>query len=915
VVAATPALKGYPGGPGLDEAAEEQGSPVGRDARVLSSPSVWQSAQKAWRDSGVEWQRSAAEYEPAEAEFERMQAAPRSKRRTATRATSSGQLSARSAGALSATLARQSASGSGQSRRRSSGGGGFHIGRRVWLIAIVVIVVAGLVAGGLVLSGRKKGAPRPAAGPQYPPATPAAGFTAGPGQPGRGIFQGVTSVAADGGTVVAAGAQTGQWLPRAEFLVSTDGGQSWRLAAVRSAAGAQPAPGFQPQLVTQGAHGWLAVGQGAAWTSPDGRTWTLATGTGIGPLHAGDRVLSLASTSTGFIAVGFNAPKGKSGQRSGVMWTSPNGQAWKRLSGSGLKLNASGGRVQQLSHVAASGGSVVISGRVLVTHRKGKHRTTSQVHSLWRSGNGGSGWSRVHLPARKGVSGVVNGLAPAGTGFVAISRGSSKKSGDDAVAYTSANGTSWAQGGTITAGKSAKLSIITLGGSDQGVVALGQVSGRHLVGYVSSNGHSWQKLPSLSSSAQALTGVTVTTGGTVVAGGATTRTSVAQAPYLALAAAGKPLRTVSFAQITGAAGPSLRLNGIAVAGGRQLAVGAAHGLPAIWSAPAGTGQHWTPVSPAALQRPGLSELTGVAHGRDGWVAVGGTVGGAAVHPIVVGSANGSDWQAADGQKAFAGPGITMHAVAAGQSGYVAVGQQAIPARTTTKTTGHGKHKKTVKHVVPGHIVSAAWWSAGLTGWNRAAVAKDSGPGVRQIAAVSSYKSGFVAVGSVGKYPAAWTSANGQTWQLVQLGPPTGATAGALRKVAVRGDLIVATGVAATATGQKPFADYSTDGGTIWQQEPLTAPGGAAAVTALTATAKGFVAAGTAGLPGNQRVVLWWSTGGFSWKPIEPSGTGMDSPGVNVITALTASGSALTGVGYQASTAGEQPTLWHATAGP
>jgi hypothetical protein len=100
-----------------------------------------------------------------------------------------------------------------------------------------------------------------------------------------------------------------------------------------------------------------------------------------------------------------------------------------------------------------------------------------------------------------------------------------------------------------------------------------------------------------------------------------------------------------------------------------------------------------------------------------------------------------------------------------------------------------------------------------------------------------------------------------------------------------------------------------------EQEQLTAPGGPAAVTALTATAKGFVATGTAGQPGNQRVVVWWSTGGLSWKPIEPSGTGLNSPGVQQITALTASGSTLTGVGYVATTSSQQPTLWHATPGP
>jgi hypothetical protein len=246
---------------------------------------------------------------------------------------------------------------------------------------------------------------------------------------------------------------------------------------------------------------------------------------------------------------------------------------------------------------------------------------------------------------------------------------------------------------------------------------------------------------------------------------------------------------------------------------------------------------------------------------------------------------------------------------------VAVGQQATRAKTTIKTTGHGKHKKTVQHATPARTISAAWYSAGLTGWKRATVVTDSGAGPQQIAAVTAGTSGFVAVGSAGASPAAWTSSNGQTWQRVQLGPPAGASSAALQNVAVRGGVIVATGMETTPGGSKPFAEYSTDGGRIWQQEQLAAPGGPAVVAALTATGKGFVATGAVGQPGNQRVVLWWSTGGFSWKPIEPTGTGMDSPGVQQITALTASGSALTGVGFLASTAAQQPTLWHATAGP
>jgi hypothetical protein len=76
VVAATPALSGYPGGPGLPDAADSgvsAAAPGRGEAQGPGGPSVWQRAQQAWRDAGIEWQRPAAGWEPAEAGWERVQ--------------------------------------------------------------------------------------------------------------------------------------------------------------------------------------------------------------------------------------------------------------------------------------------------------------------------------------------------------------------------------------------------------------------------------------------------------------------------------------------------------------------------------------------------------------------------------------------------------------------------------------------------------------------------------------------------------------------------------------------------------------------------------------------------------------------------------------------------------------------------
>ena len=90
----------------------------------------------------------------------------------------------------------------------------------------------------------------------------------------------------------------------------------------------------------------------------------------------------------------------------------------------------------------------------------------------------------------------------------------------------------------------------------------------------------------------------------------------------------------------------------------------------------------------------------------GWLAVGGVTANAAEHPVVVVSADGTSWQAADGERVFGAPGLFTEAAAANGQGYVIVGHQKIRQVRSGRT-------------VSVRTVAAAWWSAGLTGWQRA----------------------------------------------------------------------------------------------------------------------------------------------------------------------------------------------------
>ena len=382
--------------------------------------------------------------------------------------------------------------------------------------------------------------------------------------------------------------------------------------------------------------------------------------------------------------------------------------------------------------------------------------------------------------------------------------------------------------------------------------------------------------------------------------------SISSAP--AAISAGFPPARLATADFGGGAGASpVQLSAIAAAGPVQVAAGSAGGGLALWvSEDGGSTWHRAVVRPAGDARPGSGQLAWVAHGASGWLAVGdATAGAAAATPVVLGSQDGRTWTPAGGTGTFADAGagagrIVTAAVAAGGAGYVIVGHASVGART----------------------VAAAWYAPGRTGWRRASDARPGaldGPGNRVMSAVTATSRGFAAVGAVGARPAAWLSRTGRTWTLVTLPLPAGAASAALDYVAANGGTVAAVGTAVTAAGQRrPFEAVSGDAGATWTLALLPLPGGstasAASATALTAAGGGFTATGTYGMPGETDVVVWTLPAGAAaataWTAVAPQGTGLAGPGLQAITALTATGDTLTGVGYstQAATAPE-PTIW------
>jgi len=764
------------------------------------------------------------------------------------------------------------------------------------ILAMVVFGVAVVVLTG-VNSGNAGPTPPPSA-LGFPPATLAGNdFTATPN--GRGITQTLGRVTNVGNEVVAVGSQTGARIDRAQFFVSADGGHSWSLGTVKSATGGVPAPGHGAIFVAGGQGAWVALGPGSIWTSPDGRTWTLAPGNGM-PLAPGDQISAVQRTAAGFIAVGANLPGGGQARSTPVIFTSANGTSWERLAGARLNL---GTGALDVTFAAASGKLILIGGDAL----KPKRGVPVKTGAAWLSSDGGATWQPVAATAAgPGAQPQVAGLAAVNGGFVLLRPATvAKRPAVDA--FFSPNGVAWTFQSTLSAAAGFTAGMVN--GGPAGAAVTGQAGaagqGGSLTAFVTSDGRTWrQARPFGAAGSEVVSGVALAPDGTVVTAGISPGPDSRQ-PVLVLArTGGDPLR-VDIGKIPGAVEAQVAVNAVAAQGGNQVAVGSANGFPAVWTSANG-GSSWNRAlgaSPAVLGRPGTQQLTSVTHGPMGWLAVGGVTASAAEHPVVVVSADAARWQAADGERAFAGPGLFTQAAAADSRGLVIVGYQKV------KQVRNGR-------VVSVRTVAAAWWSASLTGWQRAgngtAGALD-GTGDRRMLAVTAGQAGFVAVGAHGSRPSAWTSADGRTWRQVNVPLPAGTTRAVLEHVASIGRTVAAVGTAVTGTGQTiPFAASSANGGVTWTAAALRDPAGLTSVTALTAAGRSFTAAGSYGsTPGHQNVVVWTSPNGSAWSMAEPAGQGLTGPGIQAITSLTASGNTLTGVGFSASPNAEQPVFWQA----
>jgi hypothetical protein len=679
-----------------------------------------------------------------------------------------------------------------------------------------------------------------------------------PGQQDRGVFQTISRMSAYGSTIVTTGTQVSDGVVRQQFFFSPDGGRSWQLAPVRTVSGGQSPLGYQAARVAGGPRGWAAIATsapGALWTSPNGRSWTLAATHGL-PTQPGDNIWVLTSTAQGFLAAG----QGAGGQA--VIWTSPDGVTWQRMTAAPLGLTAQGRTLASVSWAASYGNATVISGQ----YADGQYGT-------WLSTDGGSDWTPVTVPVTGGAEGTVSGLAADSSGLIAVRPGRA----DDAIAYFSPNGLTWQYAATLGAAGGFRPGAVR--GSADGFAVTGVDAAGNYVAY-SSTGSAASWLPTTSlgpvASYQSAPSATVGAGGTVTVAGSTAASRVSQQAVLLQATRAGAVRPVPLARIPGAVVPEVKVNSLAMAGGQQVAVGSADGYPAIWHRVAGG--RWRLVSsPSLAASSRLSALTSVTHGTDGWLTVG--VPG----PVMLTSANGTTWQPAPGSIAQDLSDVGGLSAAAGPGGYVIVGKEVEP---------------------DGSCEAYVFHSADLASWTRAHDVNDTS-GSSQVLAVAADGTGFVSVGSHNDQPALWTTTNGTSWTTIVLPLPAGAT-GVLQQIAVNSDRVMAAGVQTSADAISPLAAVSADGGATFAPVSFGVPETDLAVTAITADTGGFTAAVQSGAPGQQAVTAWTSAAGTSWTPGPVSG--LPAGGSDQLTALLPAGARVTAIASAATLLSQRPAV-------
>jgi hypothetical protein len=309
----------------------------------------------------------------------------------------------------------------------------------------------------------------------------------------------LAGVAANGSTLVAVGIQFPP--PRAAVWLSTDG-LTWQRVG-----GLQAPEGSLMEAVAWTPHGFVAVGglgsAAAAWTSPDGRTWTPASVQS--PTVAGTARMDAVAPAQGRLVaagdVGSTVTPGRA-----EVWTSTDGQTWATSDDAPSFSGAT------ISGLAADASLVVAVGSV--ADADGRRSATT-----WSSVDGRSWMPGALDPSFAGAQ--ILAVTTGGPGFVAVG---TADGGLRAAAWTSADGVHWTAAapgtGSTNYGQRIAMTGVTRVGTT--LVAGGQrdsAGNGSSVVWVSADGSSWRRVPDPASFGGAeMTAITAGASGLVAVG-------------------------------------------------------------------------------------------------------------------------------------------------------------------------------------------------------------------------------------------------------------------------------------------------------------------------------------------------------------------------------------------------------------
>ncbi|MBO3750867.1 hypothetical protein J5X84_32745 [Streptosporangiaceae bacterium NEAU-GS5] len=706
-----------------------------------------------------------------------------------------------------------------------------------------------------------------------------------PGLPGNGSNQTLNAITSSGTTVVAVGSDISGQTPKPLFLVSSDGGRMWESGRVVGVAAYEQIAGAVGRVA--GGNGrWLAVGidaPGAAgpaargmWTSPDGRTWTAVNPDQLTAFWSQDRISDVARTSAGFVAVGSTVLQ--DGTTGAVSWISPDGERWTRIDT---------GQIGPPSQVRAMRAVVARGDQVVALADPSNGDATSVI---MRSADGGGTWLRsaTAIPSVRPEPGA---LAVTKQGFLLVPTRQTTGNGQVNV-YCSPEGAQWGQCGSIGRLSAEGAGVRGLASSAAGIAAVTESAWERYDLYTSSDGRTWTKSADLGEIPGTLRGLTITDSGTLVASGDKRgQGDVENLPVLMTAQKGKSAEAVPLEAIAGLSRLAHDVTSVASAGGAFVAVGSANGDAGIWVS-GNNGANWRAVTSQWLGGSGRQALTGVAHGPQGWLAVGGTTSNPAVTgPLLLTSTDGRNWR--PGPQVEVPPGrvsLVPEVVAGGKKGFVLAGVD----RSTTD------------------MRAAMWFTPDLKRFTRVSPADlpSAGVGVRIYdIAITPY--GFMAVGGYGptgrESGAVWISSDGVNWRAQTRVVPDGADAAGLRQVVASGSDIVAVG---TASGRS-FSAVTSDNGASWKYAWL--PGEEkAAVLDLAATGQGLVAVGAYGDPGEGDSMAWTSYDGLQWREQPVTEDGLGGAGAQWLGAISVSGTHVVAVGRSTTFTADHLMIWRTT---